>query len=608
MRCSDLGSCLECSNNKVAYGSTCYDKCPFGTKNDTGVCVLIPLVITLINTEEANIYLAEFASPLVLDIQVPAASKLTLVGVTASAYSISMTKQTDTVYQITIAYSQTIPSATLRLVYTLDGSPATTNVLRGQWTASITSKYLAYMSEGTKAAVEAVNKVAGGTMQGAATGASSMAILGGNPALLWPLLNLFQAFYYLIFIDVNYPANVQMFLKIFSLGSLGFVPNPLEWFVKDIDAYNLPVPRRYNDYNFSGLFLDNAGNELLLLVFVFGFYLMSKVAKKWIRRLPTSIRLLTNKTVGWFEWSGILRSLITSYTDMAQAIFLQMKVLTFYSTVFTLSSVLAFLTLGFVIFFPVLIFLIIRRYDDHPELLYLKYDTLVKEFDVTKKSARNFIVVWLIRRLVMCLSLVFLQGYPYVQINVLCILMAGAIFHSWVYAPYATKKENICNTLMELLFGLIHGVIYVLIYDDHNPSFSEEQRLQMGWIIIFACGVILVISMGLSLIEQVREVLRAIKLLRTFLKKKPEGKKAKKNKETDETTVVIGDQNTTTFTEQSNLFDVNRTHLETATDAPSSPVGRTRRNTHIPVSQIRQMRRAQLAHRIRELRAINSNF
>jgi len=551
-------------------------------------------------------YLVQFPPALVYDVNVPLVTTVTLGTIDPSQYNYTLTKKSSTIYQIDFVFAVSIPSTTITVRYTLTGSPSTNNVLIGRWIGEITSKYIAYMPEADKAAVEAINAVVGGSMQGAASGAGSMAILGGNPALLWPLLNLFQAFYYLIFIDVNYPANVQIFLKIFSLGSLGFLPNPLEWFVKDIDNYNLAVPPRYNDYNFSGLFLDNAGNELLLLALVFWLYLFSKASKKWLRRLPTSIRLFTNKTVGWFEWSGILRFLITSYTDIAQAIFLQMRVLTFYSTVFTLSSIMAFAALGFVLLLPALIFFIIRRYNDQPELLYVQYDTLVKEYNIKKKSARHFIVIWLMRRLIMCLSLVFLQGYPYVQINVLCILMIAGIFYSWVYAPYNTKRENICNTIMEILFGCVHAVIYVLIYDDHNPYFSDKQRLQMGWVIIFACGVILIISMGLSLIGQVREVIRGIKLLRQLVSK-TDKKKTRKKEKIDLTTTL--EQNTIlTDQDQSKLFDINRTQLDTIGSELPLSLGsiKNQRGSRIPLAQFKSIRRAKLAHRIRELRAINS--
>ena len=39
VKCSDGESCLGCSNGKVAYGASCYDSCPFGTKNTNGICV-----------------------------------------------------------------------------------------------------------------------------------------------------------------------------------------------------------------------------------------------------------------------------------------------------------------------------------------------------------------------------------------------------------------------------------------------------------------------------------------------------------------------------------------------------------------------------------------
>src|SRR5262249_31451305 len=149
---------------------------------------------------------------------------------------------------------------------------------------------------------------------------------------------------------------------------------------------------------------------------------------------------------------------------------------------------LCFATLGFVVAFPVLVIMIIRKYNDHPELLTIQYETLVKEYNIDKGAARNYVPIWLTRRLIMCLSLVFLQGYPYVQITILSLLMIAAIYYCWVYTPFSTRKENICNALMELMFFSIHVVIYILVYDDHNPYFSDDQRLQLGWAIVFCCG------------------------------------------------------------------------------------------------------------------------
>jgi len=534
-------------------------------------------------------------------------SLVSLEDVESSSYNYTMTKVSKTVYQIDFQTTVSIPSTTMKVRYTLTGTPATANTITGRWIATLTTRYMGYLSDSDKALTEGISSAVSAAITGATAGAGSIALFGGNPALLWPLLNLFQAFYYLIFIDVNYPANVQIFLEIFSMGSLGFIPNPLDWFVEDIDEYTLPVPGRYNEYDFSGLFLDNAGNELLLLAFVLAIYLVSKIAMRWLRKLPTSTRFLTNKTVGWFEWSGILKSLIASYTDMVQAIFLQLRVLTYYSRVFILSSVLSFITLGFAVVLPVIVFIIIRKYDSQPELLCIKFDALVEEYDPKKKAGRYFVPIWLLRRFIMCLSLVFLQGYPYVQINILCILMVISIFHLWVYTPYPSKKVNVCNTIMEVGFGLIHAVIYILIYDDHNPSFTEAQRLQFGWVIIVACGVILLISVGLNFFEQIKEIIKGIRMVRTLLLSKPDKKKPAKKRERKQSDILstperarLSDQ-TSSFEMSRNTLDVSCTDLRQITlDCVVNLNPSPRR-----VARVKRVKREQLARRIQELREMN---
>ena len=184
------------------------------------------------------------------------------------------------------------------------------------------------------------------------------------------------------------------------------------------------------------------------------------------------------------------------------------------SGVFAFSSILSFVSLIFIVILPIYAFAIIRRNEDYPELLYIKYDALAGEYNIKKKAGRYFVPIWLVRRLVMVLSLVFLQGSPYAQITILSILAVVSIIHACVFLPFSEKKENICNGITEVLFGFIHVIIYILVHDDLNPSFSDQQRLNMGWAIIVAFGIILVMSVGLSVIEQIKDIKRAIKLVK----------------------------------------------------------------------------------------------
>jgi len=153
---------------------------------------------------------------------------------------------------------------------------------------------------------------------------------------------------------------------------------------------------------------------------------------------------------------------------------------------------------------------------------------------------------------------------------------------------------------MEILFGGIHVIIYILVYDDHNPYFDDDQRLQLGWIIVFCCGAILILSLGLSLFEQVRMIIRGLRMLKQLMSKKDKIKKGKSNKPKQRIEDSIQ-------TDQSTLFDLNRSQ----TDASpfSSPVLRPAVRVSPPPRSMaieKNLRRARIASRIRELRAMNS--
>jgi len=589
-------------------GSNCVSKCPKGTINNEGICTSTSYQILISYTSAVESYLVQFPAALVEDIaNVSLITTVTLEGVDPEIYSYKLTKINQLVYQIDFQWTQSIPSTTLKLRYLLNDDPPTTNPLIGRWIAAITSKYMAYISDSDKDLVASISKAAKTTMQATAIGAGSIAILGGNPALLWPLLNLFQAFYYLIFIDVNYPANAKIFLEIFSLGSLDFIPNPLDWFVHDIDQYDLPVPGRYIEYDFTGLFLENAGNELLFLGLVIVAYILAKLLMKWIRMMPISLRTLSNRTVGWFEWSGILNSLMSSYTDTVQAIFLQMRVLAYSSKVFALSSILAIVTLGSLALLPIVLLGIIKKYGRKKKFLNDKFDALVGQYNVKKEAGRYYVPIWLLKRLVMCVSLVFLQGYPFMQISLLCVLVVCSVIHVWGFTPYSSIKDNICNTIIEVLYGLIHVVIYVLIYDDNSGSFSEEKRFKFGWAIVTFCVLILVISVILTVIEQIREIWCGLKLIKLVLLKASGKKKGFKKKrietenhmETENGIITIPRQ-LAGSPERSSLFEIN-TNINTSQfnftmdSVESAGMRDNQRQYERSVHQIRKMRRAKVA-------------
>ena len=66
-----------------------------------------------------------------------------------------------------------------------------------------------------------------------------------------------QLFYYLLFMNLEFPKNLTEFLEIFSMGRLEFLPNPLSSIYSEdsLESLNLESPPKFFDNEFSGLYL-----------------------------------------------------------------------------------------------------------------------------------------------------------------------------------------------------------------------------------------------------------------------------------------------------------------------------------------------------------------
>jgi hypothetical protein len=75
---------------------------------------------------------------------------------------------------------------------------------------------------GEVALTKSLTTTIGYISQGAAAASIPLA-LTGNPSIMWTMMTLFQAYYYLLVINVNYPYNVQNFFKLFAMGQFTFL-------------------------------------------------------------------------------------------------------------------------------------------------------------------------------------------------------------------------------------------------------------------------------------------------------------------------------------------------------------------------------------------------
>ena len=480
-------------------------------------------------TQNSNTFNLKFPSELVSQVNITTSLNLTLKNIPSSDYSYTLNKLSETRYQALFTFQATIPST--YIILSLPCPPQRGFIYGNIYISTAVPKIL-YTPPSVQDTIDTITSLASTTTTVMASASGSMMIAGANPAIMWALIGLLQTFYYMIFINVEYPANVQAFFSLFTLGNLSFIPNPTTWFFPNIDNESLDAPAKFLENDVNGLFLQTAGNMLLTWFGVIAGYAVSKLFLKFTRNMPKLLTSGASKTITMVEWSGVYRTLITSYTQLVMAAFLQVRVLTFNGALFSISSGAGIAFIPFAFMFPFVTWLAIRQNSPKKRLMHLKYSTLIEEYKFAEAYpiAKYFNVFFLLRRLALCLTLVFLHNYPYIEIFFLVINCLVWTVLLWRYLPYDTAINNVVNIVSEVCFVGIHIIIFLLIHDDFTDWLTDDERLNLGWGIIGGCASILVMTLVSSFVQQYFVLKKMIQLLIKVVKGKPAVKRKRRIK------------------------------------------------------------------------------
>lgn len=115
----------------------------------------------------------------------------------------------------------------------------------------------------------------------------------------------------LLFFNVDFPSNLESFLKIFKVVAMGFVPNPIDWFYKD--DTKIITPPRFMDNGYTGSFLLNSGN-ILFVFMILGLINLILWSMKKVNKSGTMSKIIDSiqKRVG----SSLIFQLFVSMTPV----------------------------------------------------------------------------------------------------------------------------------------------------------------------------------------------------------------------------------------------------------------------------------------------------
>jgi len=357
----------------------------------------------------------------------------------------------------------------------------------------------------------------------------------GASAALWPMISFQQFIGYFIYLNIEYPPQLEIFLTLFSFTDWDFLPNPIaslteQWkedFSLDLTAskgeskYQLPV--KFVKYEVPVFFIDNGGSllsmNIVLLIAPFLIFQLRRIKIIKIDRFLWKIEMN-------LRWNGIFRAFLENSIPMFLAMLLQLKKFSFdniYTVISTLLAVLAFFYTIIMLHFVFETLQTQSRYRLELPLVRIVYGTLYEGLDLRDQKAKYYHLLIMLRGFLLIFLTVFMDVQPLLQVFPLIFYNIWILYFLFSKRIFKDSKLQNINKIKETL--IIGGEMAMLCLCFQSDS--EEYYSFLGWMTVGCLGTAAILELvylvAIQLIELIHEI-RRLKLL-LFANKDPKKKK-----------------------------------------------------------------------------------
>jgi len=354
------------------------------------------------------------------------------------------------------------------------------------------------------------------TFSGILGGSLAGTLALGATANLWSIISFQQFVGYFIYINIEFPPHLEIFLIMLRSSIWDKLPNPAAYVTESLynkilgDGFDsdLYPPKRFAKYEVTSFFIENGSTILLTNLFLL-FLLFIVLSLKRTEALKDNIILKILKV--YLKWNIISRTFLENGIPLALAIFLQLKALSFDGTYFILCAIMTIIASVYFIVFIVFLFRVLYKRDD--KLLQMKlirriFGTLY-EGVVLKNTAKYYHLIILIRGILVVFLVTMFDDFPTLQIIPLIFYNIGFVYYLFNSATIEDPKLNIIIRIKEMF--ILIGEIGILFLSFQTTSESYYKLL--GWIVVgFLCSSLLieVSYMIISQILGIKEIYRKI--------------------------------------------------------------------------------------------------
>ena len=357
-------------------------------------------------------------------------------------------------------------------------------------------------------------------------------IMGGGISALWAALPESQYSYYLIYLNVDYIYQTQLYMQSMSNYDLMVGSDPESEDNQMLDPIlKQSLPNRFYVLGYAPDFISNTDQVFAQIFLLVGGLLLTDLLLKHVRfpRQFFFIQKVLDTLSRILKWNGLLRQGLTYTLALSTAAFVQIYNATFGNNPSLFPLLAAITTILVLLWGLIKMYSLIKHTpgDRHGRALHTKlYGTLWDDLNITQTFSKYYYWLTAIRGLVLAYVCVFCDMNTYFQIFVIMFYQLGivAIFVKNFKSLRPVFCEPTLNRVMlieELLILLMK--VFTLAFVFVRSSASNNALVVIGWLIVLPGACIQGLQIGYSISQQIKyrkKFFRKVKLILNNLKKK----------------------------------------------------------------------------------------
>jgi hypothetical protein len=317
-------------------------------------------------------------------------------------------------------------------------------------------KYTEYISDGEKASAESGGSGMKYTLMTMFSANMVLKlVLDSSAALMWSLIHVLQVFRYILMININMPAVIEILMEYLAvvIGEVDEVEEMMpDWFgtyvvnISDL-TINMTLYERFEEHGYDSPFLALEFSKQMTILF--GGFLLSLPVIFFVFKFMKRCKKLHNKmTEIWqsFWWNAPVRTFTELYIEICLAFFLNVLNIRFMSASGVICTTIMFLVGIFVVFWPFVILRIICMQPKYVRKVEFndKYGTLTEDFFLDRTLYQKaYYPIFVFQRLLITAILVMMYEHPFIQIWLIFLIQFGMVIYVVKMRPFNSELQQV---------------------------------------------------------------------------------------------------------------------------------------------------------------------